>query len=63
MAEEVVENPYLAILGEDEVRLAMYIFHIVDDNASSPLNIPEGKNQGEAMYNSDWGHDGISGSV
>ena len=39
MVEEVVENPYLEISGEDEVRLAMYIVLIVYDNASSPLNM------------------------
>ena len=29
MAEEVVEHPYLEILGEDEVMLAMYIVQLI----------------------------------
>ena len=63
MAEEVVEHLYLAILDEYEVRMEMQLIPIYDANDSSPLYMPESKNQGGAMYNSDWGYDGISGGV
>ena len=36
MVEEVVDHPYLAILGEDEVRLEMQLIPIDDANTSSP---------------------------
>ena len=36
MAKKVVENPYLEILGEDEVTLEMQLILIDDANDSSP---------------------------
>ena len=56
MAEEVVEIENLAVLGEDEVGLAMNLVRNDDNDASAPENVPEISDQGGAMHNTDWGH-------
>ena len=50
-----IEN--LVVLGYDEVGLVMNL--VLDDygNAISPEKYQEILNQGEAVYNADWGHD------
>ena len=46
-------------MGEDEVGLTMHHLPTNYDNSSAPENVPEISNQGEVVYNADWGHDGI----
>ena len=59
MEEEVVELANLSVLGEEEVGLEMQLEPNNDDNTPAPYNVTESKNQGESIYNADWGHDGI----
>ena len=54
-----MELANLAVLGEDEVGLAIYLIPTNDNNAPAPENMPESKNQWEVVYNVYWGHDRI----
>ena len=51
MEEEVVELAKLAVLGEDEVGLIIYIVPTNDENSPNPENVPEIPNKVEAVYN------------
>ena len=57
--EEVAYLANMAFLGDDEVGLEMQLVLADDDNAPTPLDVPEITNQGEAVYIVDWGYDGI----
>ena len=59
MADKVVELANLAVLGEDEIGLAMHIVLNDDENAPSPENVPASTDKGEVVYNAEWGHDRI----
>ena len=59
MADKVVELANLAVLGEDEIGLAMHIVLNDDENAPSLENVPASTDKGEVVYNADWGHDRI----
>ena len=60
MSKEVVELVNLAVLDEDEVMLVMDLVPNNDYNSPASKNVSASTKQGEAFYNVDWGHDGIS---
>ena len=51
MVGEVMELKILALLGEDEVGLAIQLVRTNDDNSTAPKNFPTSTIQGEALYN------------
>ena len=55
--EEVVELINLAVLDEDEVGLEIQFIPNDYANDPAPENVPASTNQGEVVYNVDWGHD------
>ena len=54
-----MEITNLAVLGEDEVGLAMNLVRNDDNDASAPENVPAISEQGGAIHNAYWGHDVI----
>ena len=53
---ELAELANLEVSGEHLIGLIMKIIPNDDDNATTTLNIPSSKNQGEAMFNVYWFH-------
>ena len=59
MTDKEVELANLSVLGEYEVGLEMKLVLTNGGNDPTPENVPESSNQGEEVYNTDLGHDGI----
>ena len=61
MTEELVELQKLSVLGEDKGGFEIQIVLTNYKDFPAPKNVPSSSNQGEALYNADRGHGGISG--